>query len=60
MTATIWHDMFYLGLPLAEKILRPVLVYGFLVVALKLTGKRELAQSHSVWRLCAHFWRESG
>ncbi len=38
------HDMFVLGLPLAEKMLRPVLVYGFLIVGLRLAGKRELAQ----------------
>jgi uncharacterized membrane protein YcaP (DUF421 family) len=44
MTATMWHDMFSLSLPLLEKILRPLVIYGFLVVALKLTGKRELAQ----------------
>src|SRR5512138_1558988 len=37
-------DMFVLGLPLAEKILRPILVYLFLVVSLRLAGKRELAQ----------------
>jgi uncharacterized membrane protein YcaP (DUF421 family) len=36
--------MFVLGLPLLEKILRPVIVYLFLVVALRLAGKRELAQ----------------
>jgi hypothetical protein len=27
-----------------EKVVRPVLVYGFLVVGLRLAGKRELAQ----------------
>jgi uncharacterized membrane protein YcaP (DUF421 family) len=37
-------DMFALGLPVAEKILRPIVVYVFLVVGLKLAGKRELAQ----------------
>src|SRR5512138_4004367 len=37
-------DMFVLGLPLAEKILRPIVVYAFLVVSLRLAGKRELAQ----------------
>jgi uncharacterized membrane protein YcaP (DUF421 family) len=37
-------DMFVLGLPLAEKILRPIVVYAFLVVGLRLAGKRELAQ----------------
>ena len=40
----IWRDMFVMGLPLLEKILRPVFVYGFLVVSLRLFGKRELVQ----------------
>ncbi len=33
-----------MGLPLAEKILRPIIVYAFLVVSLRLSGKRELVQ----------------
>jgi uncharacterized membrane protein YcaP (DUF421 family) len=37
-------DMFVLGLPIAEKILRPIVVYAFLVIGLRLAGKRELAQ----------------
>jgi uncharacterized membrane protein YcaP (DUF421 family) len=40
----IWKDMFVMGLPLLEKILRPVIVYAFLVVSLRLSGKRELVQ----------------
>ena len=40
----LWSDMFYLGLPVLEKILRPVIVYIFLVIGLRLAGKRELAQ----------------
>jgi len=40
----IWKDMFVLGLPLLEKILRPIIVYMFLVVSLRLSGKRELVQ----------------
>ena len=36
--------MFYLGLPWGEKILRPILVYLFLIVGLRVSGKRELAQ----------------
>src|SRR5215831_9678903 len=44
MDSKIFHDMFVLGLPVAEKILRPILVYAFLIVALRLAGKRELAQ----------------
>lgn len=38
------HDMFSLGLPVAEKMLRPVVVYIFLVILLRVFGKRELAQ----------------
>ena len=38
------NEMFRLGLPFAEKVLRPVIVYGFLVIALRIFGKRELAQ----------------
>jgi uncharacterized membrane protein YcaP (DUF421 family) len=40
----ILHDMFTLGLPVAEKIIRPIFVYVFLIVGLRLAGKRELAQ----------------
>jgi len=40
----IWKDMFVLGVPLLEKILRPIVVYAFLVVGLRLAGKRELVQ----------------
>ena len=36
--------MFYLGLPWAEKVLRPIIVYVFLIVGLRVAGKRELAQ----------------
>src|SRR5882724_5497165 len=39
-----WKDMFVLGLPILEKIIRPILVYAFLVVSLRLSGKRELVQ----------------
>lgn len=44
MDAKTWSDMLHLGLPIVEKILRPVIVYIFLVVGLRLAGKRELAQ----------------
>ncbi len=43
-TARIAHDMFALGAPLAEKILRPLLVYFFLIGAFRAVGKRVLAQ----------------
>lgn len=44
MATISWHDMFSLGLPVVEKILRPLVVYFFLIIALRLAGKRELAQ----------------
>ena len=44
MDAKLWSDMFHLGLPVLEKVLRPVLIYAFLVIGLRLAGKRELAQ----------------
>jgi uncharacterized membrane protein YcaP (DUF421 family) len=44
MDAKTWSDMFHLGLPLAEKIFRPIIVYAFLIVGLRVAGKRELAQ----------------
>src|ERR1700676_3864501 len=40
----IWTNMFVLGVPIAEKILRPYIVFIFLIVGLRLAGKRELAQ----------------
>ena len=39
-----WHDILVPGIPVLEKIARPILVYLFLVVGLRLAGKRELAQ----------------
>src|SRR5262245_66644863 len=44
MASSMWQDMFVLGVPLVEKIVRPVVVYVFLIVGLRLAGKRELAQ----------------
>ncbi len=44
MDAKIWTDMFVLALPVLEKILRAIFVYAFLVIGLRLAGKRELAQ----------------
>lgn len=41
---SIWKDMFVISLPILEKILRPIIVYFFLVVMLRLSGKRELVQ----------------
>lgn len=44
MDATLLAHLFDLELPVLEKIIRPVLVYVFLVLGLRLAGKRELAQ----------------
>ena len=44
MDSKLVHDMFFLSVPVAEKVIRPVLVYVFLIAGLRLAGKRELAQ----------------
>jgi len=41
---SMWGQIFPLSVPVAEKVLRPVVVYAFLVVVLRVFGKRELAQ----------------
>ena len=40
----MWHDMFFPGAPIVEKVLRMVIVYAFMIIGLRLAGKRELAQ----------------
>ena len=44
MQTSLAHHMFDLGLPVLEKVLRPVIIYFFLIAGLRLAGKRELAQ----------------
>jgi uncharacterized membrane protein YcaP (DUF421 family) len=44
LATTIPHDLFTMGIPLAEKVLRTVAVYGGLLLLLRLGGKRDLAQ----------------
>jgi len=41
---TFLNDLWIPGVSVLEKIVRPILVYGFLLVALRLGGKRELGQ----------------
>ena len=43
-STSMWTAIFALGAPVLEKVLRPVIVYFFLVVSLRVFGKRELAQ----------------
>ena len=38
------QDLFVLGIPIGEKLLRTVAVYVFLLIGLRLAGKRELGQ----------------
>ena len=40
----LWHDLLHPDISILEKIIRPILVYFFLVISLRLAGKRELAQ----------------
>ncbi len=44
VTNDMWNAIFTIGAPVVEKILRPAAVYVFLVVMLRVFGKRELAQ----------------
>jgi len=39
-----WSDMFVPGVPLLEKIVRPLIVYAALLILIRMFGKRELAQ----------------
>src|SRR5262250_1271950 len=44
MDAKLWTDILQPDTSIIEKILRPIIVYLFLIVGLRLAGKRELAQ----------------
>src|SRR4030095_169818 len=44
MDAKIWTDLFTPEISILEKIIRPVIFYLFLVIGLRVAGKRELAQ----------------
>lgn len=39
----MWHSMFVVQVPIAEKVLRTVLVYTAIVILFRLAGKRDLA-----------------
>ena len=39
----MWHSMFAVQIPIAEKVLRTVLVYATILILFRLTGKRDLA-----------------
>jgi len=44
----MWDNMFDLDLSILEKVLRPVFIYVFLIIGLRLAGKRELAQLNAM------------
>ena len=44
----MWNAMFELHLSLGEKFIRAVVIYLFLVIALRLVGKRELSQLNTL------------
>ena len=44
---TIWYDLLHPGVPFIEKVLRTLFVYAFLLIGLRLAGKRELSQLNS-------------
>jgi uncharacterized membrane protein YcaP (DUF421 family) len=44
VSAGVARDLFHLQVPWEEKVIRAVLVYAFLLIALRLFGRRELGQ----------------
>jgi uncharacterized membrane protein YcaP (DUF421 family) len=44
MDPAMWHHILYPDISILEKLIRPGLVYVFLIAGLRLAGKRELAQ----------------
>src|SRR5205807_9629851 len=47
-TRGVWHAIFHLSVSVGEKVLRSVLIYAFLIVALRVVGKRELGQANTL------------
>ena len=44
----MWHNMFNLDPTVVEKVLRSIVIYLFLALALRFFGKRELGQSNTL------------
>ena len=44
MPPSLWTDLFTPGISVGDKLLRTLIVYGFLLIGLRLAGKRELSQ----------------
>jgi uncharacterized membrane protein YcaP (DUF421 family) len=44
----MWHAIFGMGTSVGEKLVRALIIYAFLLAALRLLGKRELAQQDTL------------
>jgi uncharacterized membrane protein YcaP (DUF421 family) len=44
----MWNSIFHLDITVTEKVLRTVVIYAFLVFALRIAGKRELGQANTL------------
>jgi uncharacterized membrane protein YcaP (DUF421 family) len=44
----VWHAIFDMGITVGEKLLRTLIIYLFLLFALRILGKRELAQQDTL------------
>jgi uncharacterized membrane protein YcaP (DUF421 family) len=44
----VWHAIWHLDPSVAEKIVRAILIYAFLILAMRLVGKRELGQMNTL------------
>ncbi|MHB1090329.1 MAG: DUF421 domain-containing protein [Ilumatobacteraceae bacterium] len=44
----MWNSITHLDLSIAEKVIRPLIIYTFLVIGLRLSGKREIGQHNAL------------
>lgn len=44
----MWHSIWHLDPSVGEKVVRAILIYAFLIVAMRLVGKRELGQMNTL------------
>ncbi|MEO5973692.1 MAG: YetF domain-containing protein [Ilumatobacteraceae bacterium] len=44
----MWNSITHLDISVAEKIVRPIIIYSFLVIGLRLSGKREIGQHNAL------------
>src|ERR1700752_3922085 len=49
MDAALWRNLLHTDVSILEKIIRPIIVYVFLIGGLRLSGKRALAQLNAVY-----------